>query len=65
MPLRRRQSDALPDILHLASCAIVTAVSASMLPEYAPVIVATGTVATVMSHLLLAIMRDTLDESAL
>ena len=58
------KEDALPDILHLASCAIVTAVSASMLPEYAPVIVATGTVATVMSHLLLAIMRDTLDESA-
>jgi hypothetical protein len=64
-PAPSSKSDALPDILHLASCAILTAASASMLPEYAPVIVAAGTIATVMSHLMLAVMRNTLDESAL
>ena len=59
------KSDALPDVLHLAGCAILTTVGASMLPEFAPVVVAAGTIATVMSHLMLAVMRNTLDESAL
>ena len=59
------KSDALPDILHLASCAILTMVTAAMLPEYAPGVVAAGTIGTVMTHLLLAVMRNTLDESAL
>jgi hypothetical protein len=59
------KSDALPDILHLASCAILTAVSASLLPDHTPIIVATGTIATVMSYLMLAVMRNSLDERAL
>jgi anti-sigma factor RsiW len=64
-PAPTSQGDALPDILHLASCAIFTAVSAVIVPEYGPVIVAGGTLATVMTHLLLSVMRNTLDESAL
>jgi hypothetical protein len=57
-------ADALPDVLHLAGCATFMAVGATMLPDHAPVILAAGTIATVMTHLLLAVMRNTLDESA-
>jgi hypothetical protein len=64
-PPASARSDALPDILHLASCAVLTVGSAAMLPAYTPVIVAAGTIGTVMTHLLLAVMRNTLDESAL
>jgi hypothetical protein len=58
-------TDALPDVLHLAGCALVTALCAFAVPTGTSTIVASGTLATVASYVLLTVMRNTLDESRL
>lgn len=54
--------DATPDILHLASCAAVTIACAFLLPFDASAIVGAGTAATALSYLLLATVRNSLED---
>jgi anti-sigma factor RsiW len=58
-------TDALPDVLHLASCAIVTGICLLVVPLPASVILSVGTLASAMTYLLFAVLRDTLDENPL
>jgi hypothetical protein len=57
-------SDALPDILHLAGGAALTALAVSIAPASAPMVVAVGTMATAASYFALVAVRNSLDETA-
>jgi hypothetical protein len=59
------RADALPDVLHLASCAIVTGICLVVVPLPASLILSVGTIASAMTYLMFAVLRDTLDENAL
>jgi hypothetical protein len=63
-PTRSFASDALPDILHLASGAILTAFAASAASEGIVMVVAVGTMATTASYFLLAMLRNSFDDVA-
>jgi hypothetical protein len=63
-PTRSFPSDALPDILHLASGAILTAFAASAAVEGTVIVVAVGTMATAASYFLLAVLRNSFDDIA-
>lgn len=58
-------SDALPDVLHLAGCGVLTAFCAIARPADTTVIVGIGTFLTVATYVVLTLMRNTLDESRL
>src|SRR5262245_9495352 len=62
-PQRTRQwLDAMPDILHLASCGVATLVCAILLPFQPSTTAATGIVGTVPTYLLLTAVRSSLEE---
>ena len=52
-------------MLHLTGCALLTAFCAFVVPAELPVVVASGTLVTVASYVVFAVMRNTLDESTL
>jgi anti-sigma factor RsiW len=58
-------TDALPDVLHLSGCALLTGFCVVTLPADTSVIVAAATFVTVASYVILTVMRNTLDESRL
>ena len=53
--------DALPDVVHFASCGAMTVVSALILPFNPLTVFAVGAGATLLSHALLTAMHGTLD----
>lgn len=55
--------DALPDILHLASGALLTAFAASTAPFATAIVCAIGTIATAGSYFALAMVRNSFDET--
>jgi hypothetical protein len=64
-PLSTFTVDALPDLLHLASCAALTGYCAIVAPAQASAIVSIGTVVTAATYVLFALLRNTLDEASL
>lgn len=58
----RFRSDALPDIVHFVSCASATVLCAVLLPFGTAVILGAGTVAALLSHVLLTMVRDSLQD---
>ena len=55
--------DALPDVLHLASCAVITTTCAVLLPLEASLVLGAGTALTVTTYVAMALLRNSLDES--
>lgn len=53
--------DALPDVVHFASCGAMTVVSALILPFSPMVVLAVGVGATLLSHAALTAMHGSLD----
>jgi anti-sigma factor RsiW len=58
---RRVWHDALPDLVHFASCGAMTLVSVVILPFSPMVVIAVGLGATLLSHAVLTAMHGSLD----
>jgi anti-sigma factor RsiW len=54
-------SDLLPDVVHFASCGVVTVLGLVWLPMSAPVVLAVAAVGTVVAHVVLTAAHDSLD----
>ena len=61
----RFRSDALPDVVHFASCAGATLLCAVLLPFGTALIFGAGTIATLLSYVLLTIVRDSFHDEQL
>src|SRR6266542_4089546 len=57
---KRFWSEALPDIVHFVSCATATAVCTVLLPFGTALIFGAGTVAALLTYVLLTVVRDSL-----
>ena len=53
--------DALPDVVHLGSCAVATLVAAAVMPFNPMVVAAVGVGMTCASYMVLATVRDSLE----
>ena len=53
--------DGLPDVVHFASCSLMTAISALILPFHPMTVLAVGAGATLLSHAVLTTMHGSLD----
>ncbi|HZM62562.1 MAG TPA: hypothetical protein VFB85_22305 [Vicinamibacterales bacterium] len=53
--------DGLPDVVHFASCGVMTVVSVLILPFNPMTVLAVGAAATLLSHAVLTTMHGTLD----
>lgn len=53
--------DGLPDVVHFASCGVMTVVSVLILPFHPMTVLAIGAGATLLSHAVLTTMHGTLD----
>ena len=54
-------SDLLPDVIHFASCAVVTVVGLVWLPLSIPIVLAGGAAGTILTHMLLTAAHESLD----
>ena len=54
-------SDLLPDVVHFASCGVVTLLALVWLPLSAPVVLTAATGGTLFTHLVLTAVRESLD----
>ena len=54
-------AEVVPDMLHLVSCAVATLVLALSLPFEASVTISIGTITTVLTYFILALMRNSLE----
>jgi predicted anti-sigma-YlaC factor YlaD len=54
-------SDLLPDVVHFASCGVVTLLALVWLPLSAPVVLTAATGGTLLTHLVLTAVRESLD----
>lgn len=61
-PLPSPTLDAVPDVLHLAGCATLTAYCAFAFPAHTTLVTALGTVATVTTYMMLALTKNLLDD---
>ena len=59
----RLWSPSLPDVVHFASCAAATIVSAVLLPFDALIVLGAGAAATTVSYLVLAAVRDWFEDA--
>lgn len=61
---RERQlfwSDLLPDVVHFASCGVVTVISLFLLPLSTPVVLGLGVIGTLFTHAVLTAFHESLD----
>jgi predicted anti-sigma-YlaC factor YlaD len=61
---RERQlfwSDLLPDVVHFASCGVVTVIGLFLLPLSTPVVLGLGVVGTLFTHAVLTAFHESLD----
>jgi anti-sigma factor RsiW len=54
-------ADSLPDVIHLAGCAVATVVSAALLPVEAPITLAAGAAFTCFTYVVMAVVRWSLE----
>ena len=54
-------SDLLPDAVHFVSCGVVTVLGLIWLPLSVPVVLAVGAVGTMLTHIALTAVHDSLD----
>jgi anti-sigma factor RsiW len=54
-------SDLLPDVIHFASCGVLTLLSLALIPVSAPVVLAVAAAATILSHVVLTAAHGSLD----
>ena len=54
-------SDLLPDVVHFASCGVVTLLALVWLPLSAPVVLAGSAISTLLTHVLLTAFHESLD----
>jgi predicted anti-sigma-YlaC factor YlaD len=54
-------SDLLPDVVHFASCGVVTLLALLWVPISAPVVLTAATCGTLLTHLVLTAFRESLD----
>jgi anti-sigma factor RsiW len=59
----RALADAVPDVVHLGSCGIATVLCAMMAPLDAGAVLSAGTAATLMTYLLMNLVRYSLDRA--
>ena len=55
--------DALPDLVHIGGCTVVTCASALLLPVDATIVLGTGATLTIGSYAMMAVLRSALDDS--